>query len=214
MDIFHLGHSSFRIKGKTASVITDPFQSDKVGFKFPKVDFPDIVTVSHLHDDHNNIDAIKGENTFVVDGPGEYEIKDVLIVGLKTEHDNKNGEERGVNNIYKITIDGVKILHLGDLGRKLSEGEIDLIGDVDILLIPTGGTYTIDAKMAAEVIAQIEPSIVIPMHYQTPELKLSKELEPVSQFLKEMGVENIEPLPKLTTSRDKLPDTTTVVVLE
>lgn len=183
MDIFHLGHSSFRIKGKTASVITDPFKPSKA-------DFPDIVTISNQN---INVDAVKGDNTFIVDGPGEYEIKDVLIVGIKTDQ----------NVIYKITIDGVRFLHLGDLTKKLTDSEIDLIGDVDVLFIPVGGTDTIDAKAAAEVSAQIEASVVIPMHYETP-----------TQFLKEMGVENIEPLPKLTTSKDKLPDTTTVVVLE
>lgn len=216
MDIYPLGHSCFRLKGKTATLVTDPFDTATVGLKLPKIDPPDIITISHQHHDHNNMQAVKDDHTFIVNGPGEYEVKEVFIIGLETDHDDKKGAERGKNVIYKIIIDDLKILHLGDLGRKLTDEEVNSLGSVDILLIPVGGTYTIDAKTAGETVAQIEPRLVIPMHYGRPEMKsdLAKELAPVSQFLKEMGVENIAPQPKLSLSVDKLPESTTVVVLE
>lgn len=199
MEIYPLGHSSFRIKGKTVTVVMDPYlkQSDA-----------DIVTISHDHQDHNVLDKISG-TPFVVNGPGEYEIKGVTVVGVATFHDDQNGGERGANTAYKINIDGINVCHLGDLGHKLSDEQLDQIGDVDILLIPVGGKFTIDAKMAAQVVTQIEPLVVIPMHYGG---KL--DLEPKEHFLSEMGTEGIMVQPKLVISKDKLPETTTVVVLE
>lgn len=208
MDIHPLGHSAFKIKGKTATLVTDPYDPKMTGLKFPKVESCDILLVSHQHSDHNNIAAVKTENTFVIQGPGEYEIKGVFIFGLETDHDDKGGAERGKNTVYRIILDDVKLLHLGDLGRKLSDAEIDKLGDIDILFIPVGGNYTIDAKTAAEVVAQLEPRIVIPMHYG------HMNLLPVTDFQKEMGAESVTAQPKLTTSAEKLPETTTVVVLE
>lgn len=199
MDIYPLGHSSFRIKGKTATVVTDPYLKSSEA---------DIVTVSHDHQDHNVLAKIDGA-LFVVRAPGEYEIKGVTIIGVPTFHDDKDGTDRGKNVVYKMTIDDVRICHLGDLGHKLTDSQVEAIGSVDILFVPVGGKYTIDAKMAVQVVAQIEPSVVIPMHY-SKEL----ELEPVQTFLKEMGAEAVVAVPKLSTTREKLPETTTVVVLE
>lgn len=222
MEIYPLGHSSFKIKGKTLPagrqvpvLVTDPFAPAIVGLKFPKVEMADIVTVSHGHDNHNATQNIPG-SPFIVSGPGEYEVKGVTVVGVPTFHDNKNGAERGKNTVYKITVDDVHLCHLGDLGHKLSDKELDQIGDVDILFLPVGGVYTIDAKTAAEVVAQLEPRIVIPMHYKrsdNPE-EVVGQLAPLSNFLKEIGAESTTPQPKLVTSKDKLPETTTVVVLE
>ena len=208
MEIYPLGHSSFRIKGKSATVVTDPYDSEMLGLKFPKLDVVDIVTLSHAHKDHNAVSSIPG-SPFTVDGPGEYEIKEVTIIGTATFHDDKAGKERGENTVYMITIDGVRLCHLGDLGHKLSDEQMTKIGDVDILFIPVGGNYTIDSKMATQVVAQIEPLIVVPMHYGG---KL--KLEPVENFLKEMGAEGITSQPKLVMSKEKLPETTTVIVLE
>lgn len=198
MDIFPLGHASFKIKGKSATVVTDPFQGKAEA---------DIVLVSHDHPDHNVVSLISGE-PFVVSGPGEYEIKGVTVVGVPSFHDAKKGEERGRNTIYKFTVDGVNFCHLGDLGHKLTEAQVELIGDVDVLFVPVGGFYTIDAETASEVVAQIEPYIVIPMHYD------GEKLEPVEKFLKQMGVEGLEKQNKLSISKDKLPENTTIVVLE
>lgn len=199
MDIYPLGHASFRIKGKQATVVTDPYL---------KSSGADIVTVSHDHEDHNVLAKIDGA-PFVVRAPGEYEIKGVTIIGVPTFHDDKEGAERGKNVVYKFTVDDLRICHLGDLGHKLTDSQVEAIGSVDILFIPVGGVYTIDAKMAVQVVAQIEPPIVIPMHY-SKEL----ELEPVQTFLKEMGAEGVVPQPKLSITPEKLPETTTMVVLE
>ncbi|RJR15228.1 hypothetical protein C4579_02880 [Candidatus Microgenomates bacterium] len=218
MDITHLGHASFRLKGKKTAVITDPFDSAMVGIKFPKVT-ADIITVSHHHHDHDMVSAVapaSDKPPVVFDGPGEYESGGVEVVGIETFHDDKGGSERGKNTVYVIDVDGLYIVHCGDLGHKLTDAQVDMIERADVLMIPVGGHFTIDAKVAAEVVGQLEPSIVIPMHYGTTQLnqKNFSMLAPVSAFLKEMGVENVEPIAKLTVSRDKLPAEMQVVVLE
>lgn len=204
MEINYLGHAAFRIKGKTATVVTDPYAPEHVGLKFPKHIAADIVTVSHDHPDHNAIHQIEGA-AYVVNGPGEYEIKGVGIIGLSTFHDEEKGAKRGKNTIYRIEMDGLSIVHLGDLGHTLSVAEVDSLGGVDILMIPVGGLYTIDPAAAVAVINEIEPSIVIPMRYSRDEL---------AAFLKEIGTENVVPQPKLTITKDKLPEQMQVVILE
>lgn len=214
MDIIYLGHSSFKLKGKKATVITDPFEPQSVGLKFPKID-ADIVTTSHNHPDHNAISLI-GSGPFVIQEPGEYEVKGVSVIGVSSYHDGVEGKERGKNTIYNIEIDGIHILHLGDLGHPLSDKEIEEIGGVDILFIPVGGTYTITAKQAQEIIPEIDPSIVIPMHYGRPDLdqKTFSELTDLSTFQKLVGAEAVVPQPKLSITKDKLPDTMQIVILE
>ena len=217
MDIYPLGLSSFRVKGKTGTVVLDPFDPKLVGLKFPKVEQVDVVTVSHEHPDHNAVAEVLsgGSEPFVIQGPGEYEIKEIGVIGIGSYHDNSQGSERGKNTIYKLTIDGMNICHLGDLGHKLTDEQVDRIGEVDILMIPVGGKYTIDAERASEVVAQIEPTLVIPMHYKREGMgEAFEEVDGVDKFLKEMGAEGVEKLNKLTTSKDKLPENTTVVVLE
>lgn len=143
MDISFLGHSAFKLKGKTASVVTDPYDPS-IGLKFPKTE-ADIVTITHDHLDHNAADQVGG-NPFVISGPGEYEVKGIKIIGVPSFHDEKKGEVRGKNTIYNIKIDGLYICHLGDLGQtELGSEQSDAIGQVDVLLIPVGGFYTIDA---------------------------------------------------------------------
>ena len=209
MDITPLGHASFRIRGKHTTVVTDPYDSGYVGLKFPKHTSADIVTVSHGHHDHNKKDQIEG-SPYIVSGAGEYEIKGTSIIGLSTFHDEKNGKERGSNTIYRIDMDGISIAHLGDLGHTLAAAI------VDVLLIPVGGIYTIDAHQAAEVVSEIDPKIVIPMHYGRKELnqKQFSTLAPVSVFLKETGKDPVAPQNKLSISKDKLPAEMLVVVLE
>ncbi len=215
MEIYPLGHSSFKIKGKTAIVVTDPYDPVKVGLKFPKLDGVDIVTVSHDHGDHNAAGNIGG-TPFVVSGPGEYEVKRVTVIGVATWHDDQEGGQRGKNVVYNIMIDDVHVCHLGDLGHKLTDPQLTAIGDVDVLLVPVGGFYTIDPSVATQVVAQLEPRIVIPMHYFRSGMREEAfgKLATVDKFLKEMGVENVAASPKLAMSKDKLPETTTVVVLE
>jgi L-ascorbate metabolism protein UlaG (beta-lactamase superfamily) len=208
MDITWLGHSCFRIKGSQAVVITDPFPPD-LGYSLGKLT-ADIVTVSHQHPSHSNIRGIGGEPR-IIKGPGEYEIKGVLIIGVATFHDAEGGSKRGKNIVYLMEIDGISVCHLGDLGHVLTSAQVEEIGDVDVLLLPVGGASTIGAGMAAEVIRQLEPKAIVPMHYKTP--VVNRDLEPVEKFLKEMGMEQIEPRPKLSLTRSNLPISTQVFLL-
>jgi L-ascorbate metabolism protein UlaG (beta-lactamase superfamily) len=208
VDITWLGLSCFRIRGSQAVIITDPFPPG-LGYTLGK-QTADIVTVSHPHPSHSYDQGINSEHR-LVKGPGEYEISGVLILGISTYHDSVKGQSRGKNTVYLMEIDGVNVLHLGDLGHVLSDEQVEEIGNVDVLLLPVGGVSTINAAMAAEVIRKLEPKVVIPMHYKTE--KTDRDLEPVDNFLKEMGLAQIEPRPKLNVSRSNLPLTTEVVVL-
>lgn len=211
MDIYWYGQACFKLKGKTASAVIDPFSPEAVGLKLPKDLEANVVLQSHDHPDHNNI-AIVGGNPMPFYGPGEYEVKGIAVTGVASFHDTTDGSERGKNTIFHVSIDGLNIVHLGDLGQaKLTEQQIALLGQVDILLIPVGGVFTIDASQAVEIIAQLEPKIIIPMHYFVEGLKF--ELDPVEKFLKQMGAEAVQPVPKLTITKDKLPEETEVVVL-
>jgi len=204
MDIKYFGHSAFFIKGKTTTVVTDPFDPQMVGLKFPKIE-ADIVTVSHQHQDHNRSDLISG-NPLVINIPGEYEKQQVRITGFPVFHDKKLGSERGKNTLFKIEMDNLSVLHCGDLGHILDDELIEEINGVDILLIPVGGFYTIDADEAATIVRKIEPSIVIPMHYNHPKLNQQTfgKLLPVSIFLNKMGIEEALPVKKLTVKKEEL----------
>lgn len=213
MEIVYLGHSSFRVKTKTGTIVTDPFSAEMVGFKFPKTE-ADIVTISHPHADHNRLEGVLG-NPFVIDMPGEYETKGVFIYGYSSDHDTKGGEERGKNTIYVIEAEDLRIVHLGDLGETPSSEIMEEITGVDILMVPVGGEVTIGPKKAAELIAKIEPLIVIPMHFKAEGISEKfKDLAPVQVFLSEMGTDKTEVLDKLSVSKDKLPEETKTVVLE
>ena len=192
------GQSCFQIsstigKDNQVSVVIDPFD-EKIGLKQPNFE-ADVVLITHDHHDHNNIKALKG-SPFLVEGPGEYEIKGVFIKGIDSYHDDSEGKDRGANTIYTIETDEVRFCHLGDLGQKqLTDEQVEKIGSVDVLMIPVGGGYTIDGHEAVKIIGQIEPKIVIPMHYDIP--KLTVKLEGVDVFLKSIGKNAIEPQDKL-----------------
>lgn len=215
MDITYLGHSSFKLRGKNATLITDPYDPEAVGLKFPKNSEADIVTVSHDHKDHNAVSVVSG-SPFVASVPGEYEIKGVSIIGVATFHDAQNGKERGKNTAFRIEMDGVRFAHLGDLGHMLTSQQMDVLDGVDVLFIPVGGLYTIDAKTAAMVTSDIEPRIVIPMHYASAGIAkpFADSLQPVSEFMKAMNKEVGLPVSKLTVSKDKLPAELHVVTME
>ncbi len=200
MTITYLGHASFKIKGKDVTIVIDPYDDSSTGKKFPKQTDADILLMTHNHPDHHNREGVS-ETAFVIDGPGEYDVKDVPIEGIFSYHDKKNGEERGMNTMYVIDLEGVKILHVGDLGTTLSEEQLEKIGNIHILMIPVGGKYTIDAHDAAKVISEIEPSTVIPMHYGNDKLGLDS----VDTFLKEMGVEK-EIVKSLKVTKDDFSD--------
>jgi L-ascorbate metabolism protein UlaG (beta-lactamase superfamily) len=201
MDITYLGHSSFKIKTKTATVITDPFDSAMVGLKYSGVE-GEIVTVSHAHRDHNATDKVSGIKK-IVDGPGEYEIMGVSIIGYPSFHDAKEGAERGKNTIYVIESDGLRLAHLGDLGHSLSDDLVNQMGAIDILMIPVGGKFTIGPKEAAEVVNKIDPYYILPMHYKIPGTPQFADIEPVETFLKETGM-TVENLPKFTIKREDI----------
>lgn len=209
MEISYLGHSSFKIRSREATLVCDPYDSSMVGLKFPKID-ADIVTVSHNHNDHNQTKLVGG-NPKIVSGPGEYEIKGISIFGIPSFHDKKRGAERGSNTIYTIRMEGINLCHLGDLGEKLSEEQAGEIGSVDILFIPVGGVYTIDQGEAAEIVSVIDPRVVIPMHYKTADAKMT-ELADVSEFVKSIGLEP-QKFDKYVVSQDKLPEERTLVIL-
>jgi L-ascorbate metabolism protein UlaG (beta-lactamase superfamily) len=209
VDISWLGHSCFRIKGSHAIIVTDPY-SPGLGYSLGKPTAR-IVTVSHEHSGHCYVDGVGGQPK-VVSRPGEYEINDVLIIGIATFHDGERGSKRGKNTVYLMEIDEVAVCHLGDLGHVLTSAQIEEIGNVDVLLLPVGGVSTINAPMAAEVVRQLEPKAVIPMHYKTP--ALSWELEPVEKFLKEIGAKEVASQPKLSVTKSNLPSSTQVFLLD
>ena len=208
MEITWLGYSCFRLKGKQNTVITDPVSPD-FGYSLGKIT-ADIVTISHEHPGHSYIQGIGGEPK-VLTGPGEYEISGVLTLGLQTYHDSERGAQRGKNTIFVFEMDDLVICHLGDLGHTLDAEQIEKINSADVLLVPVGGVSTIDAIQAAEIVRRVEPKIVIPMHYKT--LVLKRDLAPVDRFLKEMGVKEAVPQPKLIVNKNSLPLTLQVVVL-
>lgn len=216
MNIVWHGHSCFEIittrnKNERVSIIIDPF-SKEIGLRVPKLQ-GDILLVTHQHYDHNNIKAVNGD-PFVIEEPGEYEIKDIFIQGIFSWHDPKEGKERGPNTIYTIdTPEEIKVCHLGDFGQKeLKEEQLEKIGEIDILMIPVGGIYTISAKEAIKIMAQLEPKITIPMHYQLPKLKV--RLNSLDQFLKTLGIKKISPLKKLSIKKaDLSPEEAKIVVL-
>ena len=209
MDISWLGHSCFRIRGKQTTIVTDPFPPD-LGYTLGKP-VADIVTVSHQHHSHSYAEGI-GDAPKVISGPGEYEIKGVLIIGIATSHDADGGKAKGKNTVYLIEIDGITVCHLGDLGHVLTTEQVEEIDDVDVLLLPVGGGSTINAAVAAEVIRQIEPKVVIPMHYKTP--AINRELATVDNFIKEMGIERPASQPKLSFNPSSLPISTQVFLLD
>lgn len=208
MDITWLGHSCFMIKGRNAVVITDPY-SPNLGYSLGKPT-AHIVTVSHQHEGHSYVQGIGGEPK-IVTRPGEYEIGGVLIIGIATFHDNDKGANRGKNTVYLMEIDEMTVCHLGDLGHVLTADQVEETGNVDVLLLPVGGGSTISAPVAAEVVRQLEPKAVVPMHYKTP--AISREMEPVERFLKEIGVNQITPQTELSITKSSLPISTQVFLL-
>ncbi len=213
MEIKYYGHSCFKIKGKDVSIVIDPFDPQKVGYKLPKLE-ADILVLSHDHADHNYRDAVS-DYRLLIDTPGEFELGGAFVTGFHTYHDNKEGQERGDNIIYQIELDDLSILHLGDLGHELSKEILEKISVVDVLFIPVGGVYTIDAKTAVKVISSLEPGIVVPMHYQTDDLTgLSQKLDGLDKFLEEMGNGDVVSEEKLKLSgKNDIPEETEVIVL-
>ena len=186
----------------------DPFHPEKVGLPFPK-DVADIVTVSHGHGDHNAVELITGPvtraSTFVIDKEGEYEIGGVEITATRMYHDKVEGTERGKNIIMNIRMDGMNVLHLGDLGHKLTEVQIEKIGDVDVLMVSVGAKTALENDEVMDLINDIQPSYVIPMHFTVDTLE---------EFLdKNKFVVSGEPVHKIKLDEGSLPDDTQILTM-
>ncbi len=209
MEINWLGHSCFRIKGKQATIVTDPFPA-QTGLSLNRLT-ADIVSLSHLKPEEAGLERIGGK-PYVVHGPGEYEVHNVLIIGLASYQDEAKGSMRGKNTIYAFNIEELSICHLGNLGHLLTDEQIETIGNIDILFVPVGGNVIINAAQAARLIRTIEPKIVIPMHYKTPVTEM--ELDPLEKFLNETGAQGISSQPKLNVSKNNLPLSTQIILLD
>ena len=208
MTITWYGQSCFRLEGKESSVLIDPF-SKEIGLKPPRLN-DSVILITHEHFDHNAVAGVPAE-TFIIRGPGEYEKSGVYVEGIASFHDNQQGRERGLNTIYLIRFEELRLCHLGDLGQNaLTDEQIQAIGAVDVLFVPVGGTYTIDGAQAAKVVQAIEPKIIIPMHYQRPGLSI--KLEGPQKFLKELGLKP-ETLPGLKINKKNLPVEETKLIM-
>ena len=167
MKVKWLGHASFLFTSDQGiRVITDPYTPGGPLSYGGIEETADIVTVSHEHGDHNNASAVRG-NPEVVKGAGTRQLKEVDFTGVSTFHDTAQGGQRGPNTVFCFVIDGIRVCHLGDLGHMLGDRKVFEIGEVDVLLTPVGGHFTIDAAVATEICNKLNPRLVIPMHYKT-----------------------------------------------
>lgn len=212
MIITWYGAACFKIQSGDLTIITDPFSKENAGLTPPRFR-ADIVTLSHHHS-HLQSASIP-EQPVIIDGPGEYEIKGAMFYGLQTYHDAAGGAERGFNTAYGIDIEQMRLVHLGFFGEEKLRGEtLEELGTVDILFVPVGGADTIDGETAKKIVQEIEPRIVIPMGYDAPGTKESKQ--GIDAFLKEMGARHISAEDHLTIKKKNLPqaEETKVVVLK
>ena len=207
MIISYYGHSCFKIEtkpggrgaGERLNIYIDPFEAG-IGLK-PPSGKADLVLVTHQHTDHNNIKALRGDY-FLVQHPGEYAYRGISITGIKTFHDAAQGQERGTNTAYVLETEDIRICHLGDLGHKLEKSDIEAFEGIDILMIPVGGSYTIGAKEAAETVRLLEPSMVIPMHYNVPGLTV--DIAGPDAFYEELGHKPEGKTAKLVLKKNQL----------
>jgi L-ascorbate metabolism protein UlaG (beta-lactamase superfamily) len=210
MEITWFGHSCFRLTERSlATVVADPYDHRTIGYEALKLK-ADVVTVSNAVPGHNYLAGVKGRN-YLITGPGEFEIGGVFITGVQTNGHTKKDADEPRNTLYVFDYEGVTVAHLGNLSRVPSQAEIEALGNVHVALVPVGGGRGLTAAKAIEVISLLEPGIVIPMHYGTSGSNI--KLAPVSKFLKEMGLAEIEPQPSLKVSRGSVPEETRVVVL-
>jgi L-ascorbate metabolism protein UlaG (beta-lactamase superfamily) len=212
MEITWYGYSCFRLAERgMATVVTDPYDHREVGLEPLKLK-ADIVTVSQEDPAHNFVSAVKGD-AFRVPGPGEYEIGGVFITGVQTNAAGKRGDPDPLNTLFVIDYNGLTIAHLGNLKRVPNQTEVEALGPVHIALVPVGGGSSLNAAKAAEVISLLEPNLVIPMQYDIPGMTL--KLDPISKFLKEMGLVEVASVPSLkVTSANTLSEETRVTVLD
>ncbi|MCL5733863.1 MAG: MBL fold metallo-hydrolase [Patescibacteria group bacterium] len=188
MKIKWFGQACFQIESKDAIIVTDPY-GEKIGIKLPELR-ADLITVSHQHFDHNNTGAIMGISK-IISSAGNFDYKNIKIVGIESFHDDEGGVKRGKNIIFKFLIDGIKITHFGDIGQlALNADQINVLKDSDIVMIPVGGVYTVNAEGAIKILNQINPKVIIPMHYGVDGLSVA--LNPVKLFIDEFKVKHYQ----------------------
>lgn len=212
MIIEYLGHSCFKLTESTGtSIVCDPYSEDMVGYAMPEVG-ADVVTVSHHHGDHDFTQNVVG-TPVIIDREENSDFNGVEINSIKSFHDSSRGKKRGENVIFKFRMDGIDVCHLGDLGEKCSSDLIETLLPVNVLLIPVGGNYTIDAEMAKEYVDRIMPDIVIPMHYRTKDCNL--DIDKVDEFLNLFDGDAVEEVDgsSIELSRTDLSGETKIVVL-
>jgi L-ascorbate metabolism protein UlaG (beta-lactamase superfamily) len=207
LEITLLGHNCLRLRGRDAAVLTDPFVPAEGSLRTSA----DMVTFSNSKESDGRLVAIDGTPRAVC-GPGEYEIKGVFITGVSTYRDAQSGKERGRNTVYVIELEDLRVCHLGELGHVLSSDQLEEIGTVDVLCVPVRGAPGISPAQAAEVISQLEPSIILPMDWTGPDD--SQVTATFDKFCHEMGIKEPEPQPRLNVSKSSLPAEAQVVVLE
>lgn len=214
MTINYYGHSSFKIKGKNVTILTSPFDSKLLGFRFPKTE-ADIVLIPKDTAEYNNVNAVKG-TPYIIKSPGEFEIKEAMVLSFHANAKSEEGGERAT--IFRIEIENVNLVYLGALNTKLTNEQLEQLGRVDVLFIPVGGKSTIDVKQAAEIVSKTEPSIVIPMHYfDSDSGELFKDLSKLDKFIEVMGSSSPDKMANLKISSrnfDQTADGTRIIVLE
>lgn len=184
MKITWIGHACFLIEGQDMTVMTDPYD-EHIPYKAPS--FPaNVVTVSHEHFDHNAVDRVPGSPA-VIRGSGEHTAHDAKFTGIATFHDEEKGKNRGENTIFTFTIDGINLVHFGDLGHMLNAEQLAQLADAEVVMIPVGGYFTIDATQAADIVAQLpHVKVILPMHYKTDVLGADFPIDPVDKFTSQM----------------------------
>lgn len=206
MEIVWYGHACFRLRGRGCAVVTDPYPPE-LGYQLPRFSGT-IATVSHDGSNHNQTRAVRGK-PYVIDGPGEYEVGGVFVTGVAT---NPSVDKAARNTAYLIEIEGILVCHMGVLDALPSQEVVEALDGIDILLLPVGGRSVLTPAKAADVVSVVEPAIVIPMLYASPDLEA--DLGSVKRFLSEMAVEAVEPIAELKITKSQLPEPSRIVVLD
>jgi L-ascorbate metabolism protein UlaG (beta-lactamase superfamily) len=213
VDLTWLGHACFRLRGRDVTILTDPYEGTDWGYP-PLQTSANVVTISNEHPHHAGLAGVDGRPR-VLRGPGEYEIGGALIWGIRTPRRANGADAQAARNTaFVIKLEELTVCHLGDLAvAPLPPEELGGIKDADVLLVPVGGNCTINATQAAEVVAQVEPKLIVPMHYATDETRGSVPLDDIERFCKELGATDASPRPRLSITPTSLPSEPTVVLL-
>ncbi|HEY0581790.1 MAG TPA: MBL fold metallo-hydrolase [Chloroflexota bacterium] len=215
MDLSWLGHACFRLRGRDVTILTDPYEGSDWGYP-PLALSANVVTISNDHPHHAGLSGIDGKPR-VLRGPGEYEIGGALLWGVRTHRRAESSNPAGTlrNTAFVIQLEELTVCHLGDLAdAPLNAEELARVKDADVLLIPVGGNCTINATQAAAVVAQVEPKLIVPMHYATDETRGHVALDEIERFCKELGATEATPRARLSITPASLPSEPTVVLLE